>query len=41
MEVDDPPPGYGEGNQTRTVAPIDRVHRQLLEEAPLVSGFTW
>lgn len=40
MSVDDPPHGYGEGNQTRTVAPIDRVHRQLLEEAPLVSGFT-
>ena len=38
--IDNPPPNYGEGNQTRTVAPIDRVHRQLLEEAPLVSGFT-
>ena len=40
ISVDNPPQGYGEGNQTRTVAPIDRVHRQLLEEAPLVSGFT-
>ena len=30
----------GEGNATRTQGSIDRVHRQLLEEAPHVGGFT-
>ena len=33
-------PGYGEGNLSRTCGPIDRVQRQLLEEAPYVAGFT-
>ena len=30
----------GEGNATRTQGSIDRVHRQLMEEAPHVGGFT-
>lgn len=30
----------GEGNATRTQGSIDRIHRQLLEEAPHVQGFT-
>ena len=30
----------GEGNATRTQGAVDRVHRQLMEEAPYVDGFT-
>lgn len=32
--------GGGEGNLTRTTGSVERVHRQLLEEAPFVQGFT-
>jgi hypothetical protein len=32
--------GGGEGNRTRTTGSVERVHRQLMEEAPFVGGFT-